>query len=109
MKMILAIVSHDDSSDVISGLTESGFMVTKIATIGGFLKKDNTTIILGVDDEKVDSAIKIIYNKSHSRKQMVPVPVVMEHGLAYTSEGLIDVTVGGATIFVLGVERFEKM
>jgi len=107
MKMILAIVNHDDSGDVIGGLTEGGFMVTKIATIGGFLKKDNTTIILGVDDEKVDSAIEIIYSKSHSRQQMVP--VVTEHGFAYSPETLLEVTVGGATIFVLDVERFEKM
>ena len=109
MKMILAIVNHDDSSDVISALTEAGFMVTKIATTGGFLKKDNTTIILGVEDDKVDSAIEIIYKNSHSRKQMRSAPVVLEPGFAYVPETSFEITVGGATIFVLNVERFEKM
>ena len=50
MKLILAIVSNDDSGAVSSALTRGGFSVTKLATTGGFLMAGNTTFISGVDD-----------------------------------------------------------
>ena len=55
MKLILAIVSNDDSGAVSSALTRGGFSVTKLATTGGFLMAGNTTFISGVEDEKVSS------------------------------------------------------
>ena len=54
MKLVLAIVSNDDSSMVSSALTKEGFQVTKLATTGGFLMAGNTTFLTGVDDDKVD-------------------------------------------------------
>mgnify|MGYP000941960520 CR=1 FL=1 len=60
MKLILAIVSNDDSGAVSSALTRGGFSVTKLATTGGFLMAGNTTFISGVEDEKVDEVIGII-------------------------------------------------
>ncbi len=50
MKLILAIVSNDDSGAVSSALTREGYSVTKLATTGGFLMAGNTTFIAGVDD-----------------------------------------------------------
>ena len=85
MKLITAIVNHDDSSKVLSALTKGGFSVTKLATTGGFLLAGNTTFICGTEDDKVDEAIAII----------------REHA--------IEVTVGGAIIFVQDVERFERV
>ena len=96
MKLVLAIVSKDDSSMVSSALTQEGFPVTKLATTGGFLMAGNTTFISGVEDGQVDQVIDIIPSAS-----------TMDGGM-YTSVP-IEVTVGGATIFVLDVDRFEKV
>ena len=52
MKLVLAIVSKDDSSMVSSALTQEGFSVTKLATTGGFLMAGNTTFISGVEDDQ---------------------------------------------------------
>lgn len=106
MKLILAIISNDDSAAVSSGLTKAGFQVTKLATTGGFLMAGNTTFISGVEDDKVDKAIEIIKAKSSKRTQVVPGSSNLDVGM-YASMP-IEVTVGGATIFVLNVERFEK-
>ena len=106
MKLILAIVSNDDSSMVSSALTKNGFYATKLATTGGFLKAGNTTFIVGVPDEKVDKVIEIISQRSR-RTQLVPNTTSMDVGM-YTSFP-VSVTVGGATIFVLDVDRFEKV
>ena len=72
MKLILAIVSNDDSAKVSSALTKNHFSVTKLATTGGFLLSGNTTFLIGTQDEKVDEVITIIADHSKKRKQMVP-------------------------------------
>ena len=83
MKLILAIVSNDDSGAVSSALTREGFSVTKLATTGGFLMAGNTTFISGVDDEKVDTVIGIIAKYSSRRTQIVPSTSTMEVGMYF--------------------------
>ena len=105
MKLILAIVSNDDSSSVSSALTK--FQVTRLATTGGFLRAGNTTMIVGTDDDKVDQAIEIIGNESKRRTEIVPSTASYDIG-RYASFP-VEVQVGGATIFVLDVEKFLKL
>ena len=107
MKLVLAIVSNDDSAMVSSGLTREGFAVTKIATTGGFLMAGNTTFIVGTEDDKVQQVLDIVAKHSRKRSQMMPTSASYGVGL-YTSFP-VEVTVGGATVFVLDVERFEKV
>ena len=109
MKLILAIVSNDDSSAVSAALTKSGYSVTKMATTGAFLMSGNTTFLVGTDDEKVDAVISIIKKQSHRRTQMMPTT----HNNVFDNNAMnasypVEITVGGATIFVLDVDRFEK-
>lgn len=106
MKLILAIVNHDDAHLVIQHLTQEGFPVTKLATTGGFLMAGNDTIIIGLDDEKVQPALDIIKKYSNSRKQVVP--TTSELGLGFYPTMPVEVTVGGATVFILDIDRFEK-
>jgi uncharacterized protein YaaQ len=107
MKLILAIVSSDDSSVVSAALTKAGFSVTKLATTGGFLMSGNTTFIIGTDDEKVDEVIEVIGRHSKKRKQMVPSSA--SYGVGMYTSFPVEVTVGGATIFVMDVEQFKKL
>ena len=104
MKLIIAIVSNDDANKVQSELTKNGFSITKLATTGGFLMSGNTTLICGTQDEKVDKAISIIGEFSKKRTQMTA-----SYGVGMYTSFPVEVTVGGATIFVLDVERFEKL
>lgn len=106
MKMILAIVSNDDSGRVSGHLTDQGYSVTRLATTGGFLRAGNTTLLVGVEDQKVDEVIDIIAHNSKKRTRKAPAPISGAGGVA--SAFPVEVTVGGATIFVLDVERFEK-
>jgi uncharacterized protein YaaQ len=107
MKLVMAIVSNDDARDVIHRLTHEGFSVTKLATTGGFLMAGNTTVLVGVDNDKVERAISIIKETSHSRKQAIP--AFAEPNLDIFPTVQTEVSVGGATIFVLDVDRFEKV
>ena len=106
MKLILAIINRDDAQSVIQNLTREGYQVTKLATTGGFLMAGNVTVIVGVEDDKVDGALEIIRVYSHSRKQAVP--VAPEMGIGLFAARPIEVVVGGATVFVMPVEQFHK-
>ena len=107
MKLIIAIVQDEDASRLISQLMNDGFGVTKLATTGGFLRAGNMTILIGVDDEKVEDVFRIIQKHSHSRKQVVP--TTTDIGANYLPSMPVEVTVGGATLFVLNIERFDRV
>ncbi len=107
MKLITAIVNKEDSSAVSGALTKAGFSVTKLATTGGFLMSGNVTLMIGTEDEKVDACIELI--SSQSKKRVEVVPSTASYGIGVTTAYPLEVTVGGATIFVTNVERFEKV
>lgn len=112
MKLVLAIINNDDSPIVTAQLTKAGFYMTKIASTGGFLTSGNTTFMSGVEDDKVDEIIGIISKFSKKRLQ----PSVAQSAGLFTggshdmsSSSVQEVLVGGGTIFVLNVERFEHV
>ncbi len=106
MKLIFAIVNKDDSGSVSSALTRAGFSVTKLATTGGFLKAGNTTFLMGTDDSRVDEVISIIEQHSRKRSQTV---LSDTYGASTYASFPMEVTVGGATVFVTDIERYEKL
>lgn len=109
MKLILAIVNQNDSRNLVDRLNRRGFSVTVTSTSGGFLRVGNTTILCGVDDGRVDEVISIIRESCPTRVQYVtPLPPVMEPGEVNIPTPL-EKHVGGATIFVVNVEHFEKV
>ena len=108
MKLITAIVNKDDSAAVQTSLTKNGNSVTRTASTGGFLKTGNVTFLLAVEDEKVDPVIAIIAKQSKQRKQLVP------NTSAFGASGIehaypVEVIVGGATVIVQDILRFEKL
>ena len=107
MKLILAIINRDDANAVTQALTKAGFSSTKLSTTGGFLMAGNVTIMVGVDEEKVQAVIDIIKEHSHSRKELIPTTTEMSYG--YYPPMPVEVLVGGATIFVVDIERFERV
>ena len=111
MKMIMAIISSEDADDLVYELNQHSFFVTKLSTVGGFLKKKSTTLMLGVDDGKVSDAIEIIKKMSGQRQQIVYTPPTMQGGQTPNVNMTVpmNVRVGGATIFVLNVEDFRKL
>ena len=107
MKMITAIVNKKDAGEVCDALAEEKFAFTKMASTGGFLKSGNVTLLIGTDDEKVDRALEII--KKHCAQRMEPMPSMGSAGVPAFGYYKTEVLVGGATVFVSSVERFEKM
>lgn len=108
MKLIVAIVQSDDAGALSDALREANFQSTLISSTGGFLREGNATLFIGVDDSQVDQVLRLIKENCHTRTQYVnPMPPVMEPGELYMPPP-VEVQVGGATVFVANIERFEK-
>lgn len=109
MKLVLTIVHADDAGDLASRLSEAGYGVTRIKSLGGFLRRQNATFLVGVPDHHLEDVIQTIRERCHTRTEsMSPVPPMIEPGEVYLPYPL-EVEIGGATIFVLNVERFERL
>lgn len=108
MKLIIALVQDQDVDLLIEDLSEEDFRVTKLSSTGGFLKSGNTTLLIGVQEDRVERALKIIEQDCRKRK-------VTTHLLNADMEGQgfipypLEVEVGGATIFTLDVEDYIRI
>ncbi len=108
MKLIMAIVSSDDSREVLDRLTKGGFRATVISTTGGFLREGNTTIFLGCEDDKVSQAVETVRGVCRRRTQWVsPLPTLEGPGLEMAEP--IEVSVGGGVLFLMNVEQFVQV
>ena len=108
MKLIIAIVQDEDANRLVSALMNDGYGVTKLATTGGFLRAGNTTLMIGVQKDKLDDAMGVIEKICKSRKQIATTPSPMSGGNGAYVPFPIEVVVGGATVFVLDVDQFKK-
>ncbi len=80
MKLILSITRDEDATHLIEALIENEFRATRINTAGGFLKRGNSTVVVGVEDERVDDVV-----------------------------GLIRQSTEHANVFVMNVARYERL
>jgi uncharacterized protein YaaQ len=107
MKLLIAIINSDDSHKVLSEITKAGFYATKLTTTGGFLRTGNLTLLMGVEDDKVDELLNLL--KANCRKREEVTPIVPTYATEMVNAIPVKITVGGATVFVLDVEQFHKM
>jgi uncharacterized protein YaaQ len=109
MKLIIAVVQHQDAGDVVSALTSRGFRVTRISSEGGFLREGNVTLMAVVEDFQVDPMLKIIREQCYTRTRYVsPLPPIAESSEFYPPTP-VEVQVGGATIFVLRADTVDRL
>ncbi|HHU53147.1 MAG TPA: hypothetical protein GXZ43_03580 [Clostridiaceae bacterium] len=109
MKLILAIVNDEDTSRLISELNKAHFRVTKLSSTGGFLRSGNTTLLIGVDKPELDAALDIVRKNSCSRKATINTTMTpTDMGNSYLPYP-VEVNIGGATVFVLDVDYYERM
>lgn len=94
MKLIVAVVQNEDADNVIDALLESDFRATRLASTGGFLRRGNTTVMIGVQDHQVDQVLDLIRAEARARAQ---------------SEQTGEVQTAAATVFVLDLEDYQRL
>jgi uncharacterized protein YaaQ len=109
VKLVVAIVHSEDAGALVDALLERQHRATRLQSSGGFLRQANVTVLVGAEDDKVDEILGVVRETCNSRTQVVnPMPPIMEPGEFFMPYPL-EVEVGGATVFVLPVERFERI
>ena len=109
MKLIVAVVQARDADELLRSLTARGFRATRINSSGGFLRESNVTLLIGVQESYAAEVLRIIKQSCHARTRFVnPLMPIVEPAEFYVASP-IEVEVGGATIFVLDVDRYERI
>lgn len=111
MKLIFAVVRDEDVKSAVKELNKNKFGVTKLSSTGGFLRKDNCTLMIGTEDEKVEAVMDILKETCAKREEIEIVTPYLSEGMqipnyAYTP---IKVEAGGAIVFVVDVAQFFKI
>lgn len=108
MKFVLAIVQDYDTDRLLRAAIGVGLSATRLASTGGFLRTGNTTVFLGVDDNRVAECLGVIRQSCKTR-----VDVQIDSGSPEFSDwfaaGVHDVTIGGAIVFIVAIDRFERI
>lgn len=104
MKLVVIVVNPEDADILVRLLLQADFRVTKIKTVGGFLREGNLTLLVGAEDEQVPKILGLVEQNCRRRvRQVQPLPPPVE-GIDVFIPMPVEVEVGGATVFVLPVE-----
>ena len=105
-KLVLAVLQGSDSDNTIRNLNERGFMVTVLSS---FLKKKSTTVMIGVEEDRLEEALDVLQKYAGHRKETVYQSVTMPHGeMSAVPPVPMEVMAGGAAVFIVSLDDIRK-
>ena len=104
--LMLAVVQEQDRDDATRALAKLGMPVVYLFSAGGFLGRRNATLLIGLREGKEEDAIKSLEESCRQRIEYLTLPL---EGSPLPMPAPVPVTVGGATVFALPVERYEEI
>lgn len=106
-KLVLAIVQDEDAQALIDAVIARGYRVTRMNTVGGFLRKGNATLLIGIAERHLVGLMYLI--RQHCRTRLVHMVATppLDTGEPFLVEP-IQVEVGGAVVFILDLDHFEN-
>jgi uncharacterized protein YaaQ len=107
-KLVVAIVQDEDAPALSDAVVARGYRATRMHTVGGFLRKGNATILIGVEERQIPELLAVIRQTCRTRMAFLTATYPVEMAEPFLSEP-IEVQVGGAVVFILDVERFEQL
>ena len=109
-KLIFAVLQGEDYDNTVYELNRAGFFVTLLSSTGGFLKKKSTTVMIGVEEEKVPEVKEILRKYAGRRVEKTYQTVTIPHSgdMAPLPPIPMDRMMGGAAVFVMDLEQMEK-
>lgn len=108
MKLLVCIIHSRDKGRVCDELVKAGHKTTILSSSGGFLREGNTTLLIGVEEGKAQEVRKLIGENCKSREQVVNISPLESATTGAFLQTPVTVPVGGAVIFTLDVEQFDR-
>lgn len=108
MKLVLAVIQNEDESPLIQAMETRGLGITRIGSSGGFLRANNVTLMMAVEDDQIEHVLDLLNKYCKRRtKQLRPSAPAMEARERFP--GAVPIQIGGATVFILNLERAERI
>jgi uncharacterized protein YaaQ len=95
-KLIIAVVQNEDADGVVDALLDQDFRATRLASTGGFLRRGNTTLMIGADEDQVDLVLDLI--RRNARSGAVP-----------PDDAGTVAPPAAATVFVLDLDEYQRL
>lgn len=104
--LLVAVIQDQDLETATKALQGIGASLTYLSSAGGFLSRRNATLLIGLPAEKKSEAFAALQAACRQRVEYMTLPL---EGSSMPMPAPVPVTVGGATVFALPVERFEQI
>jgi uncharacterized protein YaaQ len=88
MKLMFVIIRDKDADSIVQILVDKNYRVTRVASTGGFMRRGNVTLMIGVEDGMVQAVIDLLHSACNRPLEDA------QHG---------------ATIFVVDMPVFEQI
>ena len=103
--LMTAVLQEQDIDLAMRALSQLNIPLVHLASAGGFLGRRNATVLIGLPDGLEATVIQVLQDSCRQRVEYLAIPL---EGSPLPMPTPVPVTVGGATIFTLPVERFEE-
>jgi uncharacterized protein YaaQ len=105
-RLMTAVIQEQDVDSAIHDLKKQGIVTTRLASIGGFLGRRSATLLIGLVAGQEENVIQILSHNCRTRVEYVTIPL---EGSPLPLPAPTPITVGGATIFVFDIDRYEEI
>ncbi|MDP9350550.1 MAG: cyclic-di-AMP receptor [Chloroflexota bacterium] len=109
MKLVIAVISSKDTEALLDALNREEIGATLVQSKGGFLREGNATVFIGVDEDRLNRLFSLLSQTCRTRTRLMSPSIPAIESGEYLPTGPVEVEVGGATVFVLPVERYERI
>ncbi len=104
--LLLAVVQAQDAEIAQNALLKLGVGVTRLPSVGGFLGRRNSTLLISLKSEQEQQVLETLNRNCRQRVEFIAVPL---ESAPLPLPAPTPITVGGATIFSVEVDHFEEI
>ena len=105
-RLMTVVVQEQDADAAIHALKKMGTSATRLASTGGFLGRRSSTLLIGLVTGQEETIVNVLRQNCRTRVEYVTIPL---EGSPLPLPAPTPVTVGGATIFVIDLDRYEEV
>ncbi|HET7075973.1 MAG TPA: cyclic-di-AMP receptor [Chloroflexia bacterium] len=108
-KLVIVVIQGQDIGAVRRALPAAGFGMTEVDSLGGFLRENNVTLLIGTEESRLADLWRLLAENCLTRTEYIsPFQPAYGPGDVFLPRP-VEVQVGGATVWVVDVERFANL
>ena len=105
-QLLLVIVQSQDADRAEKAASDVSLYVSRISSVGGFLRQRNVTFLIGANETCYDEIVKALRENCLKRVEYITIPL---EGVPLPLPAQTPITIGGAHLFSFDVEHFEEV